>query len=69
MQLLQNIICFRSHRKEKGWSESAGTEADSLIYKTSSLHIQEVVNIFLTGKKVIHRRSIDFSHCTHFLEV
>jgi hypothetical protein len=65
--LLLNSICFSSGIQENVWSKPIGTTTDSLVYKASYIHMQEVVNIPVTGKKVIQRISIDFIHCRQFL--
>jgi hypothetical protein len=51
-QLMLNIICFRCDIQEKGWNKFADTKTDSLVYQASSVYIQEVVNIPVTGKKL-----------------
>jgi hypothetical protein len=65
--LLLNSICFSSDIQENVWNKPTGTTADSLVYKASYIHTQEVVNIPVTGKKVIQRIFIDFFHCRQFL--
>jgi hypothetical protein len=64
---LLNIICFRLDIQEKGGNEFADTKTESIVYEASSVYIQEVVDIPLTGKKLEQRTCIAFSHCTHFL--
>jgi hypothetical protein len=51
-QLVLNIICFSSDIQEKGWNKFADTKTDSLVYKTSSVYMQKVVNVPVTGKKL-----------------
>ena len=54
-----NIICFRSDIQEKGGKKSADTTTESIVYKASSVYIQEVVDIPITGKKLEQRTCID----------
>jgi hypothetical protein len=65
--LLLNSICFSSDIQENVWSKPTGTTTDSLVYKASYIHMQEVVNIPLTGKKVIQKISMVFFHYRQFL--
>jgi hypothetical protein len=64
---LLNIIFFSSDIQEKGGNKFADTTTESIVYKASSVYIQEVVDIPLRGKKLEQRTCIDFSNCAHFL--